>query len=82
MNHYIGKLACLGMLSLGLAACGHVPQAPVASAPVTVQDGTLKVGDSVVPYRDSGGAGTPVVFLHAASGKRSEERRVGKECPV
>ena len=69
MNHILGKLAGLGTLTLALAACGHVQQASTAAAPVTVQDSTLKVGNNMVPYRDSGGAGTPVVFLHAASGK-------------
>lgn len=69
MTHYLGKLAGLGSLMLALAACGHVQQASIAAAPVTVQDGSIKVGNSVVPYRDSGGTGTPVVFLHAASGK-------------
>ena len=69
MRYFPEKLACLGTLTLTLAACGHVPQAARVAAPVTVQDLTLKVGDNLVPYRDSGGTGKPVVFLHAASGK-------------
>lgn len=63
------KLAWLGTLALGLTACSHVNQAASNAAPVTVADGSLQVGASLVPYRDSGGSGTPVVFLHAASGK-------------
>ena len=69
MNHFFAKTACLGVLTLTLAGCGHAPQVRTDGAPATMQDHTLAVGNNVVPYRDSGGAGTPVVFLHAASGK-------------
>lgn len=69
MNHSFAKTACLGVLTLTLAGCGHAPQVRTDGASATVQDHTLAVGNNVVPYRDSGGAGTPVVFLHAASGK-------------
>lgn len=73
MTQLAARLACLGTLAFGLAACGHVNPAGgadgQAAAPVTVHDGSLQVGATVVPYRDSGGSGTPVVFLHAASGK-------------
>lgn len=74
MTQLAARLACLGTLAFGLAACGHVN--PVAgageqatAAPVTVHDASLQVGATLVPYRDAGGSGTPVVFLHAASGK-------------
>lgn len=77
MTQLAARLACLGTLAFGLAACGHVAPhagapaqaaAPMA-APVAIHEASLQVGATLVPYRDSGGSGVPVVFLHAASGK-------------
>lgn len=68
MTQYLGKRAGIGALALGLGACAHTPPASQGAAPA-VQDLTLQVGATTVPYRDSGGNGIPVVFLHAASGK-------------
>lgn len=65
-----GIMAISIIAILSLSACSNLPVASSSNAPVPqVVDATLDVGATKVLYRDSGGLGIPVVFLHAASGK-------------
>lgn len=59
--------ACLVTL---VASCLIVMQCASASTPV-VTDSTVELPSGQVAYRDSGGKGIPVIFLHAASGNSS-----------
>ena len=63
------RFAMLGLVISGLAACSHPGATNTASPTASITDAVITVQDTVVHYRDSGGDGLPVVFLHAASGK-------------
>jgi pimeloyl-ACP methyl ester carboxylesterase len=63
------RLAMLGIVLSALAACGHTGNSATATLAPRVTDAVITVQGNTVPYTDSGGAGVPAVFLHAASGK-------------
>ena len=57
---------CLLMLLLVQPATAQPPTAPDNAASIT--DSTVQLPSGKIFYRDSGGAGVPVIFLHAGSG--------------
>jgi pimeloyl-ACP methyl ester carboxylesterase len=69
INRTVVQLALISAVVVTFSGCSHMSNSPSMKPAGQVVEATLQVGTTNVPYRDSGGSGIPVVFLHAASGK-------------
>jgi pimeloyl-ACP methyl ester carboxylesterase len=68
-NRRVMLLAMTSVTVFTFSGCSNLNKSSGTAPVVQMTDAAIEVGTTKVAYRDSGGSGTPVVFLHAASGK-------------